>query len=31
MSYKSVYRDFLADLKENNNLKFLKYDAFRKL
>ena len=31
MSYKSIYRDFLASLKENSNLKFLKYDIFRKL
>ena len=31
MSYKSVYRDFLAGLEENSNWKSLKYDAFRKL
>src|SRR6266487_2266618 len=31
MSYKSVHRDFLAGLEEDNNLKSLKYDAFRKL
>ena len=31
MSYKSVYRDFLTDLKEDNKLKSLKYNAFRKL
>jgi len=31
MSYKLVYRDFLADLEEDNKLKSLKYDAFRKL
>ena len=31
MSYKSVYRDFLAGLEENSKLKSLKYDAFRKL
>ncbi len=31
MSYKSVHRDFLADLEEDNKLKSLKYDAFRKL
>ncbi len=31
MSYKSVHRDFLAGLKEDNKLKFLKYDTFRKL
>ena len=31
MSYKSVHRDFLAGLEEDNKLKFLKYDAFRKL
>ena len=31
MSYKLTYRDFLASLKENSNLKFLKYDIFRKL
>jgi hypothetical protein len=31
MSYKSVHRDFLAGLEENNKLKSLKYDAFRKL
>jgi len=30
MSYKSVHRDFLAGL-EDNKLKSLKYDAFRKL
>ena len=31
MSYKSVYRDFLAGFEENNILKSLKYDAFCKL
>ena len=31
MSYKSVHRDFLTGLEEDNNLKSLKYDAFRKL
>ncbi len=31
MSYKSVHRDFLAGLEEDNKLKSLKYDAFRKL
>jgi hypothetical protein len=31
MSYKSVHRDFLAGLKDENNLHALKYDAFRKL
>ena len=31
MSYKSVHRDFLAGFEENNILKSLKYDAFRKL
>ena len=31
MSYKSVHKDFLAGLKEDNKLKSLKYDAFRKL
>ena len=31
MSYKSVYRGFLAGLEEDSNLKSLKYDAFRKL
>jgi len=31
MSYKSVHRVFLAGLEEDNNLKSLKYDAFRKL
>ena len=30
-TYKSVYKIFLAGLEEDNNLKFLKYDAFRKL
>ena len=30
MSYKSVHSDFLAGL-EDNKLKSLKYDAFRKL
>src|SRR5438128_12478290 len=30
-SYKSVYRDFFAGLEDNNTLKLLKYDAFRKL
>jgi len=31
MSYKSVHRDFLAGLEEDNTLCALKYDAFRKL
>ena len=31
MSYKSAYRDFLAGLEEDSNLKSLKYDTFRKL
>jgi len=31
MSYKLIHRDFLTGLKENSNLKSLKYDAFRKL
>jgi hypothetical protein len=31
MSYKSVYRDFLDGLEENDKLKSLKYDSFRKL
>jgi len=31
MSYKSVHRDFLAGLEEDNTLRALKYDAFRKL
>jgi len=31
MSYKSVHRDFLAGLEEDNKLKSLKYDVFRKL
>jgi hypothetical protein len=31
MSYKSVHRDFLVGLEEDSKLKFLKYDAFRKL
>jgi len=31
MSYKSVHRDFLTGLKEDNKLKSLKYNAFRKL
>ena len=31
VGYKSVHRDFLAGLEENNKLKSLKYDAFRKL
>ncbi len=31
MSYKSVYRDFFASLEEDNKLKSLKYDVFRKL
>src|SRR2546429_5493813 len=32
MSYRSVHRDFLAGLEDNNNkLHNLKYDAFRKL
>jgi hypothetical protein len=30
-TYKSVYQYFLACLEEDNNLKSLKYDAFRKL
>jgi hypothetical protein len=30
-TYKSVYHNFLAGLEEDNNLKSLKYDAFRKL
>ncbi|KAG9298968.1 hypothetical protein G9A89_020281 [Geosiphon pyriformis] len=30
-SYKSVYRDFIAGLENDSTLKFLKYDAFRKL
>ena len=30
-SYKSVYRDFIAGLENDNTLKLLKYDAFRKL
>jgi predicted transcriptional regulator len=31
MTYKSVHRDFIASLEENNNLKSLKYEAFRRL
>ena len=31
MTYKSVHQEFLASLKENNNLKSLKYEAFRRL
>lgn len=31
MTYKSVHRDFLNSLKENSNLKQLKYEAFRRL
>ncbi|KAG9301470.1 hypothetical protein G9A89_006567 [Geosiphon pyriformis] len=31
MSYKSVYRDFIAGLENDSTLKLLKYDAFRKL
>jgi len=31
MSYKSIYRDFLASLEDDSNLRALKYDAFRKL
>ena len=31
MSYKSVHRDFLAGLEEDNTLCACKYDAFRKL
>src|SRR4051794_17509679 len=31
MSYRSVHRDFLAGLEDNNKLHNLKYDAFRKL
>ena len=30
-SYKSVYRDFITGLENDNTLKLLKYDAFRKL
>jgi hypothetical protein len=30
-TYKSLYQKFLTCLKENSNLKSLKYDAFRKL
>ena len=30
-TYKSVYQNFLACLEEDNNLKLLKYDAFKKL
>ena len=30
-TYKSVYQNFLACLEEDNHLKSLKYDAFRKL
>jgi hypothetical protein len=30
-TYKSVYQNFLAGLEKNSDLKFLKYDAFRKL
>jgi len=28
MNYKSIYRDFLAGLKEGNPLRTLKYDAY---
>src|SRR4051812_8877344 len=31
MSYKFVYRDFIAGLENNSSLKLLKYDAFHKL
>ena len=31
MSYKSVHCEFLAGLEEESNLRYLKYDAFRKL
>jgi hypothetical protein len=31
MSYKSVHRNFLADLDERDNLKSLRYEAFRRL
>ena len=31
MSYKSVHREFLAGLEDENNLRALKYDTFRKL
>jgi hypothetical protein len=31
ISYKSVHRDFLASLEEDNSLKSLKYEAFRRL
>ena len=31
MSYKSIHRDFLASLEEDNKLKSLKYDVFKKL
>jgi len=31
MSYKSVYRDFIAGLENDSTLKLLKYGAFRKL
>ena len=30
-SYKSVHRDFIAGFENDNTLKLLKYDAFRKL
>ena len=30
-SYKPVHRDFIAGLENDNTLKLLKYDAFRKL
>ena len=31
MSYKSVHREFLAGLEDENNLRAFKYDTFRKL
>src|SRR5213082_4007016 len=31
MAYKSVHHDFITSLEENNNLKSLKYEAFRRL